>query len=181
APDSPLTPLGGNFVGMEVGQAARVIRPGPTDAHAAAVGAPTVAGWDAQYPPKVNRLDLFVEPGANVETVRRAVAAVVGERADVRTPEGQRRSTQEVVSGLQIGFLVCSAGAMIVGLFLVYNALAVTVAERRPDIGVLRSLGATRRQIIILFSAAAAALGLVGAVLGVSIGILIAELTLGQF
>jgi putative ABC transport system permease protein len=181
APDSPLAPLGGNFVGMEVGQAARVLRPGPTDAHAAAVGAPAVAGWDAQYPPKVNRLDLFVEPGADVERVRRAVAAVLAERAEVRTPEGQRRSTQEVVSGLQIGFLVCSAGAMIVGLFLVYNALAVTVAERRPDIGILRSLGATRGQIVILFASAAAILGLIGAILGVPLGVLLAEVTLAQF
>ena len=74
-----------------------------------------------------------------------AVAAVVGDRAEVRTPEAQGRSTQEIVCGLQIGFPFCSAGAMIVGLFLVYNALAVTVAERRHDIGILRSLGATRR------------------------------------
>ena len=79
---------------------------------------------------------------------------------------------------MQIAFLMCAAGAMIVGLFLVYNALAVTVAERRPDIGVLRSLGATRGQIIILFAAAAAGLGLVGEVLGVPLGIALAELTL---
>jgi putative ABC transport system permease protein len=70
---------------------------------------------------------------------------------------------------------------MIVGLFLVYNALAVTVAERRADIGVLRSLGATRAQIIVLFATAAAFLGLIGAVLGVPLGILLAEVTLNQF
>ena len=181
SPDSPLAPLGGNFVCMEVRQASRVIRPGPTDAHAAVVGAAAREGWSAQYPLKVNRVDLFVEPGADRDAVMRAAAEVLGTRADVRTPEGQSRSTQEVVSGLQIGFLVCSAGAMIVGLFLVYNALSVTVAERRPDIGILRSLGATRGQIVILFASAAAILGLVGAVLGVPLGIALAEVTLAQF
>ncbi len=70
---------------------------------------------------------------------------------------------------------------MIVGLFLVYNAMAVTVAERRPDIGVLRSVGATRGQIVVLFATLAALLGVVGAVLGVPLGILLSELTLHQF
>ncbi|HJZ59603.1 MAG TPA: ABC transporter permease, partial [Gemmataceae bacterium] len=181
APDSPLAPLGANFVGMEVGQASRVLRPAPTDATAAVVGVAGEVAWEVQYPPKVNRLDLFLEPGADREEVQQAAAAVIGRRAEIRTPDAQRRSTQEVVSGLQIGFLVCSAGAMIVGLFLVYNALAVTVAERRPDIGILRSLGATRGQIVILFASAAAILGLIGAVLGVPLGVLLAEITLAQF
>src|SRR5690606_16792519 len=127
-PDSPLAPLGGNFVGMEVGQAARVIRPAPAPggATAAAVGAAAAAGWDLLYPAKVNRLDVFLEPGADRDRVAADVGRVVGNPGAVRTPDAQQRATQEVVSGLQIGFLMCSIGAMIVGLFLVYNALAVT-------------------------------------------------------
>jgi putative ABC transport system permease protein len=93
----------------------------------------------------------------------------------------QRQSTQEIVGGIQIGFLVCSAGAMIVGLFLVYNAMAVTVTERRVDIGILRSLGATRGQIMTLFAVASAVLGLVGAALGVPLGWALGKLTLNQF
>jgi len=179
--DSPLKPLGDNFVGMEVGQASRVMRPAPTDGTPAAVGSPAVEAWNALYPPKVNRIDVFIEPGANLEAVQRDVDAVVHRRAKVHTPEDQRRNTQEIVSGLQIGFLVCSAGAMIVGLFLVYNALSVTVAERRPDIGVVRCIGGTRLQIVGLFSFAAAGLGLIGAALGVPLGVFLAEVTLSQF
>ena len=179
--DSPLAPMGANFVGMEVGQAAKIIRPAPTEGTLAAVGAMAEAGWEIEYPPRVNRLDVFVEVGASHEAVQQQVHAIVGRRAKVHTPEDQRRSTQEIVSGLQVGFLVCSAGAMIVGLFLVYNSLAVTVAERRPDIGVLRCLGATRLQVVVLFSTAAAGLGILGSALGVPLGLLLAELTLSQF
>ena len=181
APDSPLAALGGNFVGMEVGQAARVIRPAPVPATAGVVGAAAVAAWEAQYPAKVNRLDLFLDPGADRARVAADVGRVVGNPKSVRTPEAQRRATQEVISGLQIGFTVCSAGAMIVGLFLVYNALAVTVAERRPDIGVLRSIGATRGQIVLIFATAAALLGIIGSAVGVPLGVLLAELALAQF
>lgn len=179
APDSPLAPLGKNFIGMSVGQAARVMRPVPPAA--AVLGGPGEVLAELLAPEKVNRIDLFLEPGVDREVVERAAGAVVGARATVRTPDAQRRSTQEIVSGLQIAFLVCAAGAMIVGLFLVYNAMAVTVAERRPDIGILRSVGATRGQIVFLFAALAAVLGVIGAMLGVPLGIALAELTLTQF
>jgi putative ABC transport system permease protein len=179
--DSPLAPLGGNFVGMEVGQAARVFRPAATPSTDAIVGAAAGLAWELQYPQKVNRLDLFLEPGADRERVAADVGRVIGNPESVKTPDSQQRATDEIISGLQIGFTVCSAGAMIVGLFLVYNAMAVTVAERRPDIGILRSLGATRGQIVTLFATAAALLGLLGAAFGVPLGILLAEGTLTQF
>jgi putative ABC transport system permease protein len=177
--DSPLAPLGKNFIGMSVGQAIQIFHPIPPLGVVA--GGLGEAMAEIQTPAKVNRIDLFLEPGVDKEAVQLAVAQRVGPRAEVRTPDAQRRSTQEIVSGLQIGFMVCALGAMIVGLFLVYNAMAVTVAERRPDIGILRSVGATRGQILIIFATAASILGLIGSILGVPLGFLLAELTLSQF
>jgi putative ABC transport system permease protein len=177
--DSPLAPMGKNFIGMSLGQAAQVVRPAPP--LAALGGGPGAVAAESFFPPKVNRIDVFLDPEADKDAAAAEVARVLNRRAEVRTPDMQRRNTQEVVSGLQIGVLTCSLGAMVVGLFLVYNAMAVTVAERRTDIGVLRSLGATRWQIVVLFAVAAALLGLVGAVLGVPLGVLLAEGTLSQF
>jgi putative ABC transport system permease protein len=178
-PDSPLAVMGKNFIGMSVGQAMQVVRPTPP--LEALGGGPGAVAAEKLFPPKVNRIDLFLEPGADREDVLHAAAEVLAGRAEVRTPDAQRRNTQEIVSGLQIGVMMCSLGAMVVGLFLVYNAMAVTVAERRADIGILRALGATRRQIVVLFAAAAALLGLIGAILGVPLGILLAEVTFQQF
>ena len=177
--DSPLAPLGKNFIGMSVGQAIQVVR--PTLPLAAVGGGPGEVAAETLHPPKVNRIDLFLEPGADRDRVVAAAGEVVGRRAEVRTPDTQRRSTQEILTGFQVGVLMCSIGALVIGLFLVYNAMSVTVAERRADIGILRSLGATRFQIIALFSAVAAVLGLIGAVLGVPFGMLLAEVTLSQF
>ncbi len=177
--DSPLAPMGKNFIGMSVGQATQVVRPVPP--YVAVGGGLGEVAAETLNPPKVNRVDLFLEPGADKDKVTTAVEKVVAGRAESRTADAQRRSTQEIVSGLQIGVLMCSAGAMIIGLFLVYNAMAVTVAERRADIGILRSIGGTRAQIVVLFATVAAFLGLIGAVLGVPLGILLAELTLSQF
>jgi putative ABC transport system permease protein len=183
ADDSPLAGLGANVVGMELGQAARFLRTGPPPGTAAIAGNIAEAAWEAAFPPRVNRIDLYLTSAgkADRDTVRDAAQIVVGDRARVNTPEVQGQSTKEIVHGLQLGFLLCSAGAMVVGLFLVYNALAVTVAERRHDIGILRSVGATRPQIVVLFAVAAVVLGVVGATLGVPLGYGLARATVYQF
>ena len=161
---------------MSVVQAARVIRPVPPTAPV--LGGLGEAIAEIRSPLKGQPDRPVPRTGSGSGRGQTEAGKVVGQRAEVRTPDAHRRSTQEVVSGLQIGFLMCAAGAMIVGLFLVYNAMAVTVAERRPDIGILRSVGATRGQIIVLFATAAAVLGVIGAVLGVPLGIRLAEVTL---
>ena len=180
--NSPLATLGDAVVGMELVSAARFARPGPTPGTMAAAGGVAAdALWEAVVPLRVNRVDVVLQTGADRDAVQAAVRAVVGSRAEVRTPEAHAQSTQEIVGGIQIAFTLCSAAAMVVGLFLVYNALAVTVAERRHDIGILRSIGATRRQVVVLFGVMAFALGLLGAALGVPAGALLARLILGQF
>ena len=182
ADGSPLATLGDAVVGMELATAARLARPGPTaGTMAAAGGVAADALWEAAVPLRVNRIDVVLRPGADRDAVQAAVRDVVRGRAEVRTPEAHGQSTQEIVGGIQIAFTLCSAAAMVVGLFLVYNALAVTVAERRHDIGILRSIGATRPQVVVLFAVMAFALGLLGAALGVPAGALLARFLIGQF
>jgi putative ABC transport system permease protein len=127
----------------------------------------------------VTRLDVTMEPGADPDRVRQDVADAFHGLAEVRTPESNDLPVQDVMAGLQLGFAVCGTGALVVGLFLVYNALSVSVAERRYEIGVLRSLGATRDQVWRLFVGEAALLGVAGSALGLPAGQLLARLGLG--
>ena len=179
---SPLAPLGGNVIGMELGQAARLIQPRPLpemQAFLGGVGNEIV--WEMIVPERINRIDVTLEPGANRDAVQASLTELVGNRARIDNLETKGQSTREIVSGMQLGFLLCSASAMIVGLFLVYNALSVTVAERRHDIGILRSVGATRFQILMMFTLSALVLGIVGAICGVPLGVGIARVILEQF
>src|SRR5262249_55185792 len=111
------------------------------------------------------------------EVVRQAAQDTIGGQGTVRSPEAAGQATREVVGGIRIGFTLCGVGALVVGLFLVYNALAVSVAERRHDIGVMRSMGATRMQIAGLFTGESMVMGLIGALLGVPLGWGLAKLT----
>jgi putative ABC transport system permease protein len=155
----PLAALGGNVLLMECDDAAKLLdRPG-----------------------RVTRLDVTIMAGADREEVARAIRARMKgtDEGQVSTPEAEDNRIREVLNPLKVGTLIVSAGALVVGMFLVYNTLSVNVAERRHDIGVLRSLGATRDQVRRLFQGEAIFLGLLGSLVGIPFGMLLARLLLG--
>src|SRR5260370_969768 len=130
-------------------------------------------------PQVVTEIHLALEAGADRDQVRRLVADRVAGKAEVRTPEADVESIRDIMAGLEVAFSLGGLAALVVGLFLVYNALSVSVAERGPEIGILRSLGATRGQIAGLFAGEAGLLGLTGALAGVPLGATLANLGLG--
>lgn len=164
AKDSPFAPYAENMIGMDVRDAARLMN------------RPALGGG---Y--RVSRIDVFLEPGADVESVRQQVQEVVRDRGDVRTAEANRKSTEEIIGGVKLILNLCTIGALVVGLFLVYIVLWVNVADRRHDIGVMRSLGATRGQIARLFAVEAVILGALGSLPGIPLGVGLAELAIGIF
>jgi putative ABC transport system permease protein len=130
-------------------------------------------------PDYVSRIDISLEPGADRDQVKQRLEQLLGGRASVRFPEANDGMVRDVLGGIELGFTLSGLGALVVGLFLVYNALAVSVAERRHDIGILRSSGATRAQIAGLIAGEAAVLGFLGACLGVPLGKLLADWSAG--
>ncbi|OAI41048.1 hypothetical protein AYO40_03960 [Planctomycetaceae bacterium SCGC AG-212-D15] len=146
-----------------------------------------VAGQRLGRPGMVTRFDITLDPKYDLNQVRSGIEEVLTvvtpdgpqKRATVRTPQEFDQFNQNSINALQLGFSFCGAGALVVGLFLVYNVLSVSVAERRHEIGILRALGATRVQVCALFLGEAALLGLMGAALGLPLGIGLAQIGLG--
>jgi putative ABC transport system permease protein len=122
-------------------------------------------------PEYATRINLLLDPDGDAEEVARRARVSLGQRAEVRTTEADNDATRDLAAGLEMGVAIGGAAALVVGLFLVYNALSVSVAERRRDIGILRSNGATRGQIVRLFISEATVLGLVGAGSGLPLGL----------
>jgi len=56
-------------------------------------------------------------------------------------------------------------------MFIIYNSFAIAVTHRRSEIGILRSLGATRGQIQRLFLLESVIAGLLGSMVGAALGI----------
>jgi putative ABC transport system permease protein len=127
---------------------------------------------------KASRLDVLTHPDVAREDVRGALQKVLRGRAEVHTPDESNEMIQNIFAGMQTGFTLCGVAALVVGLFLVYNVLAFSVAERRHEIGILLSVGATRRQVLWLFTGEAVFLGLAGSLLGIPLGMGLAYLGL---
>jgi len=99
----------------------------------------------------------------------------VGDDYAVTYPSGQGERMTQMLQNYQIGLNFMSGIALFVGAFLIYNAFAMTVVERTREFGMLRTIGMTRRQVISQVLVEAVFLGILGSVLGVGLGILLAR------
>ncbi|MGH9667710.1 MAG: FtsX-like permease family protein, partial [Bryobacteraceae bacterium] len=91
-------------------------------------------------------------------------------RYGARTDENRR-----MLAAFRWNLRVLSYIALIVGAFLIYNTISVSVVRRRAEIGVLRALGATRLSVLGAFLAEAASFGFLGALAGIALGRFLAE------
>jgi putative ABC transport system permease protein len=90
-------------------------------------------------------------------------------------PQGARTAeNRRMLGAFRWNLRVLSYIALVVGAFLIYNTISVSVVRRREEIGIMRALGATRVGVLGAFLLEAACLGLAGGVAGVALGRLMA-------
>ncbi len=77
-----------------------------------------------------------------------------------------------MTAAFELNLQALSLLALVVGVFLIYNTVSFSIVQRRAILGILRSLGATRRQIFALILGKSLALGLVGTILGLGLGMI---------
>jgi putative ABC transport system permease protein len=80
-----------------------------------------------------------------------------------------------MTDAFQVNLTALSLLALVVGVFLIYNAMTFSVVQRRVLFGTLRSLGYTREQVFGMVLGEAALIGALGAALGLGLGILLGQ------
>ena len=75
-----------------------------------------------------------------------------------------------MIAAFQFNLTALSAVALIVGLFLIYNTVSMSVAARRAEIGMLQAVGAGRRIVLGLFLVEALLLAGIGILVGLPAG-----------
>src|SRR5918994_7064724 len=106
-----------------------------------------------------------------VEATQGRLEREFGPGVDVKTPEAKSDEIQEQVQALNIVLYFFAGMALFVGGFLIFNSFNMTVLQRMREIGMQRTLGATRPMIARSVLIEAALLGLIGALLGLALGI----------
>jgi putative ABC transport system permease protein len=128
---------------------------------------------------RIDRVDVSLLRGEDLETVKRRILAALPKGYSVETPVGRTRQIESMLANFQTGLNLISFFAIIVGMYLIYNAVSISIVHRRKEIGILRALGATRGQIMRLFMGETLVISAVGSALGVGLGILFAESIVG--
>jgi putative ABC transport system permease protein len=146
------------------------------------IGNATFAVFDVQTAQalldKRGELDeIFVaaKEGISPERLAGELAAALPASVEVQTgSEAAESETEEVSAFTDIFryFLLAFAGiALFVGGFVIFNTLSITVAQRTREFATLRTIGASRRQVLGSVIVEAIAIGLLSAVVGLGAGI----------
>ena len=115
---------------------------------------------------------VYVKPGVNAEDVRRDIVDRLGSHR--RMFVLLNREVRDYVLGLTNQWLGMTylqvLVAVLVAVLGIVNTLTVSIADRRRELGVLRAVGGLRRQIRGTVWMEAAAIGIIGLVLGIGTG-----------
>jgi putative ABC transport system permease protein len=128
---------------------------------------------------RYDEIDIAAKPGTSPTQLVSQVKPLLGPSAQVRTGQGQAAQATKDTSGfLNIfqDFLLAFGGiALFVGSFVIANTLSITIAQRTRELATLRTLGATRRQVLTSVLVEAFVIGSIASVVGLFGGLLLAK------
>ncbi len=88
------------------------------------------------------------------------------ENFEISTPQASLAQVNQVLGGVQIFIVIVASISIFIGAIGIVNTMTTSVLERRKDIGIMKSIGATNAQIFTQFFIESSLLGLVGGLVG---------------
>jgi putative ABC transport system permease protein len=186
-----------NSHGFRVGDSIRVVTHGPSETYrisgiaklgaVSSIGSTTFAAFDLPTAQrifrKVGKLDVIrvgAKSGVSSKQLTEAIKSVLPPSAQVRNVAAQVKEDKKGINGF-LGFitttlLVFAGVALFVGAFVIANTLAITVAQRIREFATLRTIGASRKQVLWSVIIEALAVGLIASLGGLFLGLLLAKL-----
>jgi putative ABC transport system permease protein len=101
---------------------------------------------------------------------QRRARQILPDGVQVRLAGASTNENRKMLAAFRWNLRLLSYIALVVGAFLIYNTISVSVVRRRAEIGIARALGASRRQVLAAFLGEAAFIGVTGALLGIALG-----------
>jgi putative ABC transport system permease protein len=120
---------------------------------------------------RLSRIDIRVPDSAAGEQALAHLKASLPSGVNLNPAQRRTRQSLDMTAAFTTNLQAMSLLALLVGVFLIFSAISFAVVQRRRLIGVLRALGATRKQVVSMILAEATALGVVGASIGLALGV----------
>jgi len=115
-----------------------------------------------------------------LDTIKNQIKQILGDKYTVSFPkETSLKTMSEMSTGFKGGLSVAALISMVVAIGVVIITIYLNVSERTYEIGVLRSIGASRLQIFWMFFSESLVLGALGIGLGLVVGVILAQFFLG--
>lgn len=124
---------------------------------------------------KVNSIAVQAAPGVTPQVLARRIAAAMPANVEVRTGQQDaadqaQQTTEAINTFLRPALLAFGVIALFVGAFIIFNTFSITVAQRLRELGLLRTIGASRRQVMTSVVGEAFVIGLVAGLVGLAAG-----------
>ncbi|HKN93663.1 MAG TPA: FtsX-like permease family protein [Thermoleophilaceae bacterium] len=153
---------------------------------AGSLGGATLAGFDINTAQalfdkrgKLDDIRVAARPGVSPQRLVAQIKPILPRDTQVRTGTQQAKKSANATNSFLTffkTFLLAFAGiALFVGSFVIANSLSITIAQRTREFATLRTLGASRRQILRTVLIEALVVGFLAAVVGLFVGFLLAK------
>jgi putative ABC transport system permease protein len=123
---------------------------------------------------QLDAIDVAARRGTTSQQLLREIHPLLPPSAQVRTGQGQAQQATKDTSGFLStfqSFLLAFGGiALFVGSFVIANTMSITIAQRTRELATLRTLGATRRQVLASVMIEAFVIGLLASIAGLFVG-----------
>jgi putative ABC transport system permease protein len=126
-------------------------------------------------PGKVTSILFAAKPGVSqqqlVSNLRQVLPHGVEALTGAAVIKESQDAFQKAISFVGTFLLIFAVIALLVGAFMIFNTFSITVAQRTRENGLLRALGASKRQVLAAVLTEAAAIGIIASVIGLAAGV----------
>jgi putative ABC transport system permease protein len=126
----------------------------------------------------VDRVDIVLDPGVSPAATAREIRRRLAPGLVLESPGREAETASRMVRAFRFNLNALGSLTLLVGIFLVANAVSIAVLRRRPEIATLRALGAARASIFAAFFVEGLAIGAAGTVLGEVLGLFVSRAAL---
>lgn len=124
---------------------------------------------------RISRIDMMIPEKAPLPLTLAHIQSLLSPELTVQRPSRRGAQVEKMLAAFQYNLAALSLIALLVGMFLIYNTMSMTVIRKRAEIGILRALGTSKATIFQMFLLQALVLGGLGSLLGLGGGMLFAN------